>query len=230
MRSCYFLTICFAIIFASCTYHGNRNKDHDEEGGLFFDYKIKGNEKDSLVTVYLQFKTGGSNGMSVALVGPEKVTLDGEAVSAGNARLTGAYYEIQKPADGFTGLHTIIYTGSDNKQYKEEFEYRPFSLQTSIPPVIHRGNIEFDFNGLDSTDYIRVTATDTSFRSRDIIEIDTAVNGKLIIPKERLTNLVNGPVMLLLAKETEKPVKNGTRAGGRIVINYGLQREFVLED
>ena len=160
----------------------------------------------------------------------KELTLDGEKVPAGNAKLTGTYYEIQKPADGFTGSHTIIYTGADKKQYKEEFEYRPFGLQTDVPAVIHRGDIEFDFTGLDSTDYIRVTATDTSFRSRDIIEIDTAVNGKLIIPEERLTNLVNGPVVLLLSKETKTTVKDGTRAGGRVVVNYGLQREFVLKD
>jgi hypothetical protein len=220
--------ICSAIIFVSCNYQENKNEDN--EGPVFFDYKIKGNEKDSLVTVYLQFKMDGPNGMATALKGSEQVILDGEKIPAARAKLTGTYYEIQKPADGFTGAHTIIYTDASNKQYREEFEYQPFSLQTNLPAVIHRGDIEFDFENIDTVDYIRVTATDTSFRSRDIIEIDTARNRRLIISRERLNNLVNGPIMLLLSKETEEPVKNGTLAGGRIVVSYGIEREFELRN
>jgi hypothetical protein len=226
---CCFLIICSAIIFVSCHHLENKSKN-DDEGPAFFDYKIKGNEKDSLVTVYLQFKMDGPNGMSMNLNEPEEVTLDGEKIPAARAKLTGAYYEIQKPANGFTGSHTIIYTDAEKKQYKEEFEYRPFSLQTEIPAIIHRGDIEFSLDNVDTVDYIRVTATDTSFRSRDIIEIDTARNGRLIIPSERWNNLVNGPIILMLSRERERPVKNGTVAGGRIVVSYGMEREFELQD
>jgi hypothetical protein len=70
---------------------------------------------------------------------------------------------------------------------------------------------------------------DTAFLSRDINEIDTVKDGRLIIPSEKLNNLVDGPITLLLYRETERPIRNGTRAGGRIVVSYGLRRAFELK-
>jgi hypothetical protein len=156
---------------------------------------------------------------------PARVELDGEIIPVDSARLTGAYYEIQKPAESFVGKHTITFTDFNKKEYSEEFEYKPFSMETELDEV-SRGDLVFELEGLEKEDYLHVSATDTSFASRDIVEIDTVRNGKLIIPANKLRYLVDGPITLLLSKETQKIIRNEIR--GRITVNYGLKREFEL--
>jgi len=60
--------------------------------------------------------------------------------------------------------------------------------------TIHRADLVLDLTDLNKEDYIRVIAIDTAFRSRGINEMDTIKNGRLIISKQLLKNLVNGPV------------------------------------
>lgn len=196
---------------------------------IYFDYKIRGQENDSTISVYLLYRMGGPNGIALFLDTPATVQLDNEPIPVDSAKLTGAYYEIRKPATGFPGKHTIIFTDRDEKKYKEEFVYQPFKLKTKIPATITRSDLVFDFSGLDAEDYIRVLLTDTAFMSKDIHEIDTVKNNRLVITAEELRNLRDGPITLQFYKETEKPIKNGTRVGGKIAISYGMQREFELK-
>lgn len=221
--------VLFLLLFSSCTNNGTGIRSDVNPDAVFFDYKIRGEEKDSDVTVYIQYRVGGPNGTTLVLNDPAKVELDGEIIPVDSAKLTGAYYEIRKPSQLFTGKHTIIFTDLDQKEYKEEFEYKPLRLKTKIPAIVYRGNLAFDFEGLQPEDYIRVSATDTSFSSRDIIEIDTAIDGRIVILEDKLKNLVDGPITLLLSKETERSVRNGTREGGRIVVSDGSQKEFELK-
>jgi len=217
--------IIFLFLFVSaCTNNttGNRNIDPD---AVFFDYIIRGDEDDSNVTLYLQFRIGGPNGYTLTLKDPAKVELDGELIPVDSAKLTGAYYEIQKPAESFVGKHTITFTDFNKKVFKEEFEYKPFSLETDLDDV-NRGDLVFELEGLEKEDHLHVSATDTSFTSRDIVEIDTVKDGKLIIPAHKLRNLVDGPITLLLSKETQKIIRHELR--GRITVSYGLKREFTL--
>jgi hypothetical protein len=84
--------------------------------------------------------------------------------------------------------------------------------------------------GLEVEAYITIVATDTVFESDDIHQTDTIKNGRLIISPEQLQNLVNGPITLILSKETEKSLKNPTREGGKITTEFRLQREFELKN
>ncbi len=220
-------SVCF---YVACTDIDTARKKNANLHDIYFDYKIRGEEKDSNVTVYIRYRMGGPTGTTLALNEPAKVQLDGEIITVDSAKLAGAFYDIQKPSKSFPGKHVILFTDFNNKEYKEEFEYKPFRLKTKIPAVIDRGDLVFDFEGLEAGDYIRVTAVDTSFMSRDIHEIDTPKNGQLLIPADKLKNLVSGPITLLLSKETERSVKNGTKGGGRIAISYGMQREFELRN
>ena len=216
-----FLLLC-ASACTNSTVGSRRDVDPD---AVFFEYIIRGDEDDSKVTLYLQFRVGGPNGYTLTLEDPAKVELDGELVPVDSAKLTGAYYEIQKPAETFAGKHTITFTDLNNKVHSQEFEYKPFSMETDLEDV-SRGDLVFNLEGLDKEDYLHVSATDTSFASRDIVEIDTVRDGKLVIPAARLNYLVDGPITLLLSKETQKVVRNEIR--GRITVSYGLKREFEL--
>ena len=216
----------FLLFFVSaCTNDTIGNKKNIDPDAIFFDYIIRGDEDDSNVTLYLQFRIGGPNGYTLTLKDPAKVELDGEIVQVDSARLTGTYYEIQKPAGSFVGKHKITFTDFNKKEYSHEFEYKPFSLETDLENV-SRGDLVFELEGLDKEDHLHVSATDTSFISRDIVEIDTVRNGKLIIPANKLKYLVDGPITLLLSKETQKIIRNEIH--GRITVSYGLKREFEL--
>jgi len=216
----------FLLLFASsCKNNTVANRRDIDPDAVFFDYIIRGDEDDSNVTLYLQFRIGGPNGYPLTLKDPAKVELDGELIPVDSAKLTGAYYEIQKPAGSFTGKHTITFTDLNKKVYSEEFEYRPFTLETELSEV-ERGDLVFDLEGLEKEDYLHVSATDTSFISRDIVELDTVRNGKLVIPSHKLRYLVDGPITLLLSKETQKIIRN--QIHGRITVSYQLKREFEL--
>jgi hypothetical protein len=216
----------FLLVFVSaCTNNTTGNKKDIDPDAVFFDYLIRGDEEDSNVTLYLQFRIGGPNGYALNLKDPARVELDGEIIQVDSAKLTGAYYEIQKPAGSFVGKHTITFTSFNKKVYREGFEYKPFSMETELENV-NREDLVFDLEGLEKEDHLHVSATDTSFTSRDIIEIDTVRDGKLIIPAGKLKYLVDGPITLLLSKETQKIIRDEIR--GRITVSYGLKREFEL--
>jgi hypothetical protein len=231
MSRLYFLLIVGLVAFTSCINNvPDYEKDKIDPEAVYFSYNIRAEEGDSLVTIYIQFRRGGPNGSTLVLEEPSQVALDSEIITLDSARLTGAYYEIQKPMDRFAGKHTITFTLFNKKEYREEFTFAPFKLKTRIPAVVQRGDLAFDFEGLGQHEFINVIATDTSFISRDINEIDTVKNGRVIIPVRKLKNLTNGPITIQFYADVEKPVRNGTGAGGRIQVTYGFQREFSLED
>jgi hypothetical protein len=223
------LTISFSVLF-SCTSNEVGNSSDVNPETIYFDYKIWGEEGNDEITVMLQYRYGGPHGTTLLLDSNSKVELDGELLKADSSRFTGAFYELQKPVQVFAGKHTIIFTSLEGKQYKESFEFRPVSLLTNIPETIKRGDLVFEIGGLNPTDYVRVLLTDTAFTSNGISRVDTVSNGRLLIKKDDLKELVNGPIALELQREEERPVKNGTAEGGRISISYRIKRDFFLAD
>ena len=204
------------------------SKDVNPEA-VFFDYEIWAEEGKEDVTVNVQYRMGGKHGTTLVLDEPSKVLLDGEPLKVDSAKVTGAYYEIQRPVASFSGKHSITFIDLNRKEYKEEFEFTPFSLDPDVPATLNRGDLVFTFKGLDSVAYVNVILTDTSFNSADINDIDTVRNGRLLISAYRLSAVMNGPINLQFHREVEKPMKNGTKEGGKLYIHYGLKREFELK-
>jgi len=204
-------------------------KGRENDDTIFFDYRIRGEESDSNVTVYVEFKRGGPNGSVLALNAPATVSLDGQTFPTDSAKLTGAYYEIRRPARSFSGKHEIIFTDPYKKEHKAEFDFQPFYLSQEIPAEVWRDSLVIHFKERDKEEYFRVSATDTSFASRDIVELDTVRNGKLVVPANKLKNLVDGPIVLLLSRELEKHFQSGPEVWGRVVVSYGMEREFTLK-
>lgn len=221
------LTLTF---LTSCTSNEIGNSKDVNPDAVYFDYQVWAEEGKDDATINLQYRMGGKNGTTLVLDEPSKVTLDSEQLKVDSATLTGAYYEVQRPIATFTGKHTITFTGLNKKEYKEEFEFTPFTLEPNVPATVVRGDLVFNFKGLDPIDYLSVILTDTSFTSKDINDIDTVKNGRLVITAGRLSALTNGPINLQFIKELDKPVKNGTKEGGRLYMSYGLKREFELKD
>jgi hypothetical protein len=218
------------VLLVSCTSDEIGNSKDVNPEAVFFDYEIWAEEGKEDVTVNVQYRMGGKNGTTLVLDDPSKVLLDGKELIVDSAKVTGAYYEIQMPIASFSGKHSITFIDLNRREYTEEFEFTPFSLDPDVPATLNRGDLVFNFKGLDSIAYLNVILTDTSFNSADINDIDTVKNGRLIISADRLSALINGPINLQFHREVEKAVKNATKEGGKLYIHYGLKREFELKD
>ena len=227
--SLFISTVVLTSILYSCTSNEIGNSKDVNPDAIYFDYEVWADESNPEVTVNLQYRMGGPNGTTLVLNEPSRVLFDGEQLKVDSAKVSGAYYEVQKPTSSFAGKHTIVFTDLNKKEYKEEIEFFPFSVD-SIPSTIDRGDLVFTFKGLDSVDRLDVALTDTSYTSDDINDTASVRNGRLIISSDKLASLKSGPINLQFYKEVEVPVKNGTAEGGRILIRFGLQREFELKD
>ncbi len=227
LTSTFSLTLIFLFLF-SCTSNEIGNTDDVNPNAVYFDYEIWAEEGRDNVTVKLQYRMGGPNGTTLLLNEPSKVELDGEEIMPDSAKFSGAYYEIHKPLHSFAGKHSIVFTDLNNNKYIEEFEFIPFEISPGLLPVLKREDLVFHLKGLEPEEIIRVILTDTSFTSRDINDMDTVRDGKLIIAANRLSALKDGPIDLQFNREFEKPIKNGTKEGGLLSITYRLKREFEL--
>jgi hypothetical protein len=224
------IAFCIAISLAGCTSNEIGYSKEVSPDAIYFDYNIWGDEESGNVTAKFQYRLGGPNGTTLVLEEPAKVEFDGQLLPVDSSRMNGAWYEINKPVKDFDGRHLIIYTDSDKKQYREEFDFNVFSLGAELPKEIKRDDLVFELDGLEPEDYIRLLLTDTSFYSRGIDRLDTIRNGKIIVTRRDLDNLKNGPVSLEFYREDEKFLKQTTKEGGTLSISYGLKRVFELKD
>jgi hypothetical protein len=216
-----------SVAFVSCT-PDDRSANNVDPDAIFFVYNIWGEENKDEVVVMLQYLSGGSTGKAIQFSEPASVQLDGEVLNADSTVMSGAYYEAQLPLEDFVGKHSIVFTDVKGREYKEEFQFRPITLRTEIPPVVNRGNLILQLEGITPGDRIRVMITDTSFTTDDMNQVYTVDNNTITIQQQQLENIASGPVTLQLFKEEERPIENGTRKGGRLAITYGLTREFEL--
>jgi hypothetical protein len=225
------ISILTVVIFlGSCTSNEIGNSKDVNPEAIYFDYKIWSEAGAENVTVNLQYRMGGPNGTTLVLSEPSKVMLDGEVLKVDSGSLSGAYYEIQKPLESFTGNHTILFKDLNGKEYKEEFTFKPISLVGGFPSNVNRKDLIATLQGLEPVDVVRILLTDTTYSGNNINDRDTVRNGLVKISKTRLDSLVNGPVELQVYKEQELSLKNTAREGGKLFITYGLKREFVLKD
>lgn len=217
--------LLIAVIVSGCT---NRDQVYNTDN-LFFDYTVNAEESNEMVTIKLQFKRESITGQAIEIKG--KIELDGEIIEADSTELSGFYYEIQKPLDSFIGKHTIVFTAPDKKQYKEEFEFIPFTIVNELPEQVNRQPFTIRLNNFPQRETpVRLVMLDTAFESEGINEEIPIVKGELAIDDFILRQLKTGPVIMEIYREQEIPLKQATKAGGRLAITYSLRREFELVD
>lgn len=225
-----YLYLFFLLVgFAACKNEDNTPVEKRTDA-LFFDYSVIAEEGREMVSCLFRFREGGLDGDPVTLSETVMLTFDGLEIAADSARMAGTFYEIMLPLNQFEGEHTVLFRAPSGREYTETFYFQPFSLKNELPSTISRKNFKLELDGLAENDRIAIIMTDTAFLSNDLNRLDTVQNGVLSIPAERLTEVTNGPVVLQLHKEENKRLKNSPRQGGRLLISYGLQREFVLKD
>jgi hypothetical protein len=224
-------TLAFVLAFAGCTEEG---KEPAKKGiaaqDLFLEYQVWGDEARGQVNVLLQLRQKNGKGKTVRLDAPGFVKLDDEVLQADSSRMTGVFYETQKPLEAFAGHHRITVGDGKGKQASEEFEYTPFTLSNHLDGRVGRDALVLKLAGLKNGDQVRVTLVDTVFRTQDINELMPVVGGRLHITREQLKEVKGGPVTLLLFKEEDRPIDNSAVRGGKMAVTYGLMREFELAE
>lgn len=220
-----------AVFILSCTNTEIGSSKDVAPDSIFFDYNISGTEADSAITCMLRYRFGGRNGTTLVLENPSTVEIDGATPTLDSTKYAGAYYELAKPLDSFRGHHTIVFTDINKKQYKEEFDFTPFTLQTELPEKIKRESFTVKLKNFPSVATpVRLVITDTAFSTHDVNEIMSIVNGKIPIDERLLSSLKAGPINLEIYLEDEWHVKHGTKQGGKVSVSYGLKRELELTD
>jgi hypothetical protein len=222
-----FLFFGFAAIVSGCT---NKDRAANKEGNFdqyYFDYSITGEEGNENVTCVFQYKYGDEEGKAVNIQ-PAKVELDGQPIETDSAKLSGFFYEAQKPIDSFAGKHTIAFI-TPEKKYSNEFEFSPFTIDEELPEKIHRKPFAIHLKNFPSGEKsVRLLLLDTAFESSGFNDKVPVVNGAVNIDGYILSTIKKGPVILELYLEQELPLKQRTPAGGKISITYGLKKEFEL--
>jgi hypothetical protein len=220
----YLLTI---ILLAGCTNHEKANKNAN--GSLYFDYKISGEEDLDNVTILLQYRKYGSEGEAVSLKAPSQVELDGHPLLPDSAAMSGVFYEIDRPLDEFEGKHVLVFTDENKKKFKEEFVFSRFTIE-NLPDKVQRGPFVIRLGDLaDEDTRLHVVMVDTAFETNDVNQIIHVSKGELPVDAGMLRDLRNGPVSLQIYREDERSLKY-PRGMGRILMSYGLKRDFELTD
>ena len=217
-------------LFTSCGNKADIGKVTDvKPEAIYYDYKIWGEEGKDDVTVMLQFRFGSKDGPALILDEPSKVTLDGVKLQGDSVSITGAFYELVKPLNEFRGEHTIIFTDSRKGEHKEEFNFLPFSLITELPEEIENRPFTIQLKDFPQQPTgIRLVMIDTSYQTMDVNEEIVIKEGQIPITANHLSALSAGPVTLEIYREEETPLKNASKKGGRLLMTYGLRRQFTL--
>jgi len=218
-----------SLLAAGCKDQDAGKKEKENNEAVFFDYQVMGEEGRDFVTVLIQFKEGDAEGNTLLLEEPAKVEMDGEVLKPDSAKRSGAYYEAHRDTEEFTGSHTIIFTDFNRKQYKEEFLFSPMRLRQELPEKVKQDSFSVYLDNVKPGTKVRYVLADTSFETDDVNEVQKmSSTGRIIFNEVEMTKVKPGPVTLLLTLEDERPVKNGTKAGGRIYISYSLRRDFEI--
>jgi hypothetical protein len=217
------------LLFLGCKHREVRSEKPDPNS-IYLDYIAWGDEETGNIIVKLQFRAGGPNQRSVVLQAPAKVMLDSLTLEPDSTKFTGPYYELITPAAEFGGLHTIVFTDNQNKEYRTRFEFPLMRFSTEPPAIIGRNDLLLELEGLKSGGHIRVLMTDTSFYGRGIEKIDSIDDNPLSITRQDLYNLRSGPVYMELFREENKALEETMKAGGRFYLSYSLTRNLVLTD
>jgi hypothetical protein len=224
------VVLLLVVFFFTTCVNNEKSRVKIDPDSLYQDYLVWGDEESGNVTLKLQYRAGGPNEAAVLLKVPAKTELDGEIIQPDSSRFNGPYYEVNRPVSEFTGTHNIVFTDDHGKKYTTTFDFPVMFLETAIPDMISRADLLLQFKGLKKGDKVRVMLTDTSLYGRGIERIVAVDSNRILISKEDLGMLRNGPVQLEFSREQDQFSGEAMASGGRFYLTYGLKREFMLQD
>jgi len=222
-----FFSFILIACIASCTTEEIGNSKDVNPATIYTTYTTTYNETESNVNNMARFRFAGPDGTTLLLSDSSNVKLDGVAIMADSTKFLGAFYNIRKPVEGFTGKHTWSFTDINGKLYEETFSFEPVSLQTIIPAYIKAADLHLSFSGVNNGDSIRVALMDTSKKGFD--EILYAVNqNEIVIPAASFKNLKIGPLEITFSCKRSRPIKNCPKEGGLLLFEFNLRNRKTI--
>ncbi len=195
---------------------------------FFVDCSISGEESSEVVVIRVQFRKGGPNGRPALTDSTSAVFLDEAALEKDSARYSGAYYETSRPAAAFTGSHTLAFTDSTGRTTVYRFDYVPFRITPDVGSNIQTEPLLLKLTPAPKKEAnITLLLTDTAFNNEDVNLRLALSDSSLKISENMWQKLKPGPVIMEIVREENIAMDKETGYAGRIVIIYGLKREFV---
>lgn len=221
--------LLFIIFLAACNNEPSDPKLRPSTQQIYCNYSISAEEGRPYVTCKFEFSQSKQSIRTLLLDSGAKVELDGEEILPDSSRYSGAYYEKSLPLEEFTGKHQVRFTGSDGEVFVEDFGFQPFHLAQNLDSLVRRKPFDLVLNQPPPDEQeLQLILVDTSFNSPDVNEPVWAKDGRIRVTEDMLRRLANGPIILELHMEKASPLKQPTKAGGRLTIYYSLKREFEL--
>lgn len=211
------------ILCNACTSNEIGESKDVAQDKIFQSYTVRYNEGDPTAEVYSQFRFAGRNGTTLILSNPSQLQFDGEIIKVDSGDYSGAYYKLAKPAEGFYGSHSFVFTTTENKNYTNSFSFSSFKL-VNVPASASKKQdllLPFETTPLKGDDYIdlQTVNTDSSFS----ISHNYADGNAIKIPAEYLKKQ-KGNTITLEASITRKPaLQQATPEGGSMVIEQRLK-------
>jgi hypothetical protein len=220
----YLYFFLMSIVYASCTNLENKPEGTISSRPLYYSLNIWGEEGNDSINCLFQYHSRKVDGPVIFPGEKAIVQLDNDVLKADSAKLSGPYYDLRKPKEGFNGNHLLQFTGTGNKLNKVQFTFNAFHPSTGWPVSIKRSSFQLKFKDFPSKpSVVRLSLVDTSFDTNDFNEMVTVENGKLQLTGSMLKDLSPGPISMEITLEEEKLEKNG-----KIWISYSIRREFEL--
>jgi hypothetical protein len=225
MRKSGYLLLCIIIIlYSSCTNPEKKVESPGSGGPIFYSLRIWGEEGNDSVSCMFQYHAGSINGPVVFPGEKNRVELDKVPMKPDSANLSGPYYDLRRPLQGFNGRHEIVFSAHGNHFNDIRFEFQTFHAAPDWPLSFKKGKTQLKLENFPKkASVIRLSMVDTSFDSNDFNELITVENGILNITESMLKELTPGPISVEITREQENLYKNG-----KIWMSYTLRKEFEL--
>lgn len=228
MISRLFMAWCMAcVILAGC---GDEDARPSVEGeSIFIELAISGEENREDLSVLARVFLGGEGGRVIPLAEGDALLLDGQPLRRDSAGLSGVFYEPEQPLM-MPGKHTFSLSREGETVLQHSFTIQPLALSSELPTVHSREALSLELQGGKAPGGIlRLSLTDTAFRTDDVNQLVEAPAGTITITPAMWGRLRSGPIALELSSEAEKRVQSGGSTAARVVISQTLRRELELK-
>lgn len=212
------------LALAACTSNEIGDSKDVAQDKIYQSYSISYSEGNTNAEVYCQFRFAGKNGTTLVLNNPSQVQFDGETINVDSSAGGGAYYQVNKPAAGFFGKHTITYITTDNKKLANSFSFDNFKL-INVPVTASKRQalkLNFETPALHGDDHIEISTTNTD--SSFSVTHHAADEGNAIIITAN--DLKRQKVKELSVEATlyrDIPLQQSTLEGGKLSTRYTLK-------
>jgi hypothetical protein len=217
------IAILFVAIMSSCASSEIGDiKDVNPET-VYSQYELYYEEGYDSVSIQAQFRFGGNKGTTLVLTNQSSVTLDAEQLPVDSAENLGAYYRVNKAANGFAGNHDLVFTGFNGKKYRNSFAFEPFAWGANTETMSKKGAMIL-LDGLKNGTEVAVEISDTAAATNDLDKKYSIAYGKISLPSADLATLANGPISVSVYRTVTKKLAQTTAEGGVLEINYALKK------